>query len=30
MASSAAREYQGYLIKRNPETGRFEVFWPDR
>jgi hypothetical protein len=20
-------EYQGYEIKLNPETGRFEVFW---
>jgi hypothetical protein len=23
-------EYQGYLIKLNPKTGRWEVFWKDR
>ncbi len=30
MATSTTREYQGYLIKQNPETGRWEVFWKDR
>ncbi|WP_304826288.1 hypothetical protein [Candidatus Binatus sp.] len=27
---NAMREYQGYLIKENSETGRWEVFWRER
>jgi hypothetical protein len=23
-------EYQGYTIRQNPETGRWEVFWRDK
>ena len=23
-------EYQGYIIKLNPETGRREIFWEER
>ncbi|MGA7872420.1 MAG: hypothetical protein WCA22_16155 [Candidatus Binatus sp.] len=26
----SVREYQGYSIKRNSETGRWEVFWRER
>ena len=26
----SAREYQGYLIKQNSETGRWEIFWRER
>jgi hypothetical protein len=26
----AAREYQGYSIKQNSETGRWEIFWRER
>ena len=24
------REYQGYLIKQNDETGRWEIFWREK
>ncbi len=23
-------EYQGYMIRQNPKTGRWEVFWRDK
>lgn len=23
-------EYQGYIIRRNPQTGRWEIFWEGR
>ncbi len=23
-------EYQGYTIKLNPETGRWEIFWKEK
>lgn len=23
-------EYQGYTIKQNPDTGKWEIFWQDR
>ena len=26
----SAHEYQGYLIKQNSETGRWEIFWRER
>ena len=26
----SAREYQGYSIKKNSETGRWEIFWRER
>ena len=26
----SAHEYQGYLIKQNPATGRWEIFWRER
>jgi hypothetical protein len=26
----AMGEYEGYIIKQNPETGRWEIFWQDK
>ena len=24
------REYEGYLVKQNPDSGRWEVFWGEK
>lgn len=24
------REYQGYDIRQNPDTGRWEIYWQDK
>jgi hypothetical protein len=26
----AMGEYEGYSIKQNPQTGRWEIFWQDK
>ena len=30
MNKDSTREYQGYSIKQNSETGRWEIFWRER
>ena len=28
--ANSVHEYEGYSIKQNPQTGRWEIFWRER